>query len=107
MTYKEQRLASVTRFLDDNIEFLPEMLQHLAQGLYKYREACKNNYDLALRDALSTALCFLGAKRLPEKDVVRMMSNGILETMYPNGLSSAVCQGEIDFYKKYFPDRCE
>jgi hypothetical protein len=89
------------KLLDENIQYLPDILTHTSIMLSKYKEYCKGRNDTLLREALGDAVHLLGMdKKLPKLDMKRHCAR-IIEAIYPRGITKFHHQGEVEFWNKY------
>jgi len=96
---KEQKLNEILKTIDENIEFLPDILSHASMRLTQYKNQCEKKNNNKMVNALGSACQLLAMKRKPT-DMKRACIL-IEQAQFPHGLESWHHEGEKNFYNKF------
>jgi len=92
------------KIISEHPQYLPDMLAHIHTILIEYKNICRKENDLLLREALGDAVHLLGMKKKPDHEFMKKMCKRIKEAIFKDGITLHHHQGEKNFYEKYLAE---
>jgi hypothetical protein len=92
------------KIISEHPQYLPDILAHIHTLLKEYKNICRKENDLLLREALGDAVHLLGMKRKPDHEFMKKMCIRIKNAIFKDGVNSYHHEGERTFYNKYLKE---